>query len=108
MKTTTTKKDLTFSKSGTTIPSGTTLTVYFDPENSSYVYLDPKGTPSRKRIRLETSHKYLTGFGKPPGMGTLEKYSYNGVSKTVTGYRTEPDGYGPDGSPSWLLVLGVI
>jgi hypothetical protein len=31
-----------------------------------------------------------------------------GVAKTVTGKRAEPDGFGDDDSPSWLLVLGYI
>ena len=106
MRNTTTKKDLTF-KSGT-IPAGTALTVYFDSERNSRVYFDPKDTPERRALRLENAHKYLTGFSKPPGMGTLEKYSNDGVCTTPTGHRTEPDGYGPDGSPSWLLVLGMI
>ena len=108
MKTTTTKKDLTFSESGTTIPAGTKLTVYFDSTRYSRVYIDPKDTPNRRCIRLESAHKYLTGFSKPPGLGSLERYSYNGVCTTPTGKRTEPDGCGPDGSPSWLLVLGMI
>lgn len=47
-------------------------------------------------------------FFKAPSLATMEKWSDNGVAKTVTGHRTEPDGYGPDGSPSWLLALGMI
>jgi hypothetical protein len=108
MKNTTTKKDITFPKTGTNIPAGTLLTVYFDSERNSRVFLDPKGTPNRRCIRLENAHKYLTGFSKPPGMMTLERYSNDGVAKTPTGHRVEPDGYGPDESPSWLLVIGVI
>lgn len=108
MKNTTTKKEIVFPKSGTVFPAGTSLTVYFDPENNSRVYLDPPSTPSRRAIRLDNAHKYLTGFNKCPGMATLERYSNDGVAKTPTGHRVEPDGYGPDGSPSWLLVIGVI
>ena len=53
------------------------------------------------------TRKFSTFF-KPPTMKTLEKYSLDSVAKSVTGKRCEPDGYGPDGSPSWLLVLGMI
>ena len=41
-------------------------------------------------------------------MKTLEKYSLDSVAKSVTGKRCEPDGYAEDGSPSWLLALGMI
>lgn len=50
-------------------------------------------------------------FGRPfmkvPSMRTLTQMG-EGLSKSVTGKTVEPDGYGPDGSPSWLLVLGMI
>jgi hypothetical protein len=53
--------------------------------------------------------KYVKYFGgKEPGARTMMKWENDGYSKTVTGYKTEPDGYGPDGSPSWLLALGYI
>ncbi len=54
-----------------------------------------------------TTRKFSTFF-KPPTMKTLEKYSFDSVAKSVTGKRCEPDGYAEDGSPSWLLVLGMI
>ena len=41
-------------------------------------------------------------------MNTLEKWSSDGVAKSVTGQRVEPDGWGVDGAPSWLLAIGVI
>ena len=50
----------------------------------------------------------FTGFCKAPSMKTLEKWVYAGISRTVTGDRCEPDGYGEENSPSWLLVLGYI
>ena len=50
----------------------------------------------------------FTTFFKPPTMKTLEKYSLDSVAKSVTGKRCEPDGHGPDGSPSWLLALWMI
>ena len=58
--------------------------------------------------RLTTLYKYVRGVGKPPGLRVLEKMSEQGVATTPTGYRVEPDGFGADGSPSWLIVLGFI
>ncbi|MFA5767847.1 MAG: hypothetical protein WC919_08065 [Candidatus Paceibacterota bacterium] len=50
----------------------------------------------------------MSTFFKPPVFRTLEKYSLDGVAKSVTGKRCEPDGMSDDGAPSWLLVLGMI
>lgn len=54
------------------------------------------------------AHQWLTKFTKMPTMRTLEKYSWDGIAKTVIGEKTEPDGFGPTGAPSWLLVVGII
>lgn len=43
-----------------------------------------------------------------PTLATLERWIDDGICKTPSGHRVEPDGHGPDGSPSWLLVLGYI
>lgn len=45
---------------------------------------------------------------KSPTMNTLEKWSEDGIAKSVLGARVEPDGHGPDGEPSWMLALGMI
>ena len=43
-----------------------------------------------------------------PSHATLARWDMDGVCKTPTGHRVEPDGVGPDGVPSWLRVLRVI
>jgi hypothetical protein len=43
-----------------------------------------------------------------PSMATMEKWSNNGIVKSVFGAWVEPDGHGPDGEPSWLLTMGII
>ena len=45
---------------------------------------------------------------KVPSMAALEKYSDDGIAKSMLGNKVEPDGYDDMGSPSWLLVVGVI
>ncbi len=57
---------------------------------------------------LTFKSRNYTNFFKAPSMASLEKWSDDGIAKTVTGKRTEPDGYGDDNSPSWLLALGMI
>jgi len=113
------KKDLKF-KSGDIIPRGTPVEVEFlgerDPRGYSVALLKAnwRGSNGRDyqrepvRISIAKLHKYVSGFGKPPGMAKLERMASDGVATTPTGKRVEPDGYGPDGSPSWLMALGFV
>ena len=105
-KSVTTKLEMTWPQHGITIPAGTKLEVYFSEKRPVRVYFEYNGR--LLATITENAHKRLTGFSKPPGFKTLERYSFDAVAKTPTGQRTEPDGYGADGSPSWLLVLGLI
>lgn len=43
-----------------------------------------------------------------PDVEALEEWAHDTVCETPTGDTVEPDGYGPDGAPSWLLILGLI
>lgn len=107
-KTTTLKRDMVFNQTpetACTIPAGTKLDVHFSESNPNLVYFEYKG--SLRVSRLINAHNTFTGFSKPPGERALETYA-DGISKTPTGYKTEPDGHGEDGSPSWLLVLGLM
>jgi hypothetical protein len=45
---------------------------------------------------------------KIPSMKTLEKYTFDGVSKAPDGCRIEPDGTCQHGYPSWLIILGIM
>jgi hypothetical protein len=90
-----------------TIKAGERVHLWFSPkQNSSRVFIQHHD--QIKTTRLITAHKRLTGINKPPTLRTLEKWDWNGYNKTVTGHKTEPDGYGCDGSPSWSLIIGVI
>ena len=109
----TTKRDLNWNvknpvdgKPAVTIPQGTQIEVHFSEVVPTRLFI--KHGDRLLRIRLADAHKSVTGINKMPGLKTLEKYSNDSVAKTPTGHRTEPDGYGPDGSPSWLLVMGLI
>ncbi len=88
-----------------TIPAGTLLKIQF---------LDLVMTvtlPDGRQANLSYFRAYErfgSPFTKPPTEETMWKWSDLGIACTVTGKRTEPDGHGPDGSPSWLLALGLI
>jgi hypothetical protein len=43
-----------------------------------------------------------------PSREQLEDWLAGGICETPSGDRVEPDGHGPDGVPSWLLLLGLI
>lgn len=108
-KTVTTKRDLTYSKipeTACTIPAGTQLQVHFSDVRHSRIFFEYND--ALRAATVENAHKNFTGFHKVPGMKALERMAFDGIAKTCTGKRTEPDGTGPDGSPSWLLVIGVI
>ncbi|HUZ92205.1 MAG TPA: hypothetical protein VMU78_09935 [Methylocella sp.] len=43
-----------------------------------------------------------------PSLEDIETWVADGLCQTPTGHDVEPDGHGPDGVPSWLLLLGMI
>lgn len=113
-KTVTTKRALSWYKlkpvEGRTpveIPAGTSIQVCFSEVRPSRLYVMHE-TGQKLALRLDLASLSVTGFAKRPGTRALEKYAYDSVCKTPTGHEVEPDGTGPDGSPSWLLVLGLI
>jgi len=113
-KVTTTKKPLK-SKSGFEIKAGERVIVnsFVNKEGKkidSYLEVLKKENKDEGRIIIRTisANNYLNGFIKAPSIKQLEKMNNDGIAKTITGKKTEPDGYGDDGSPSWMLVIGVI
>jgi len=91
-------------KDGRTFAKGTVCTVAF---TKSEVGTDRLQVSDSQGNSLFKTRSY-SAFWKAPSIATMEKWTNDGVAKTVSGHRTEPDGYGPDGSPSWLLALGLI
>ena len=94
-------------KDGTVYPSGTSAEVVFSQRNPAVSEVIIEGRTLR--LRTKGLHRHFRGFPKPPSPRTMQKWDSEGVGPTVTGQRgIEMDGYGPDGSPSWMLVLGYI
>lgn len=86
-------------KDGSTIPKGLPVTFIEGKDSRCLVHSPLHSEPLQVRI---------TSAFKAPSMSLLERWSYESVVRTPTGKRVEPDGHGPDGSPSWLLVMGFI
>ncbi len=94
----TTKKEIKL-KDGSTLPKG--LPVTFIPDKDSRCLVHSPLHPQPLQVRITSAFKM-------PSMDALEEWSCDGICKTPTGKRVEPDGHGSDGSPSWLLALGLI
>jgi len=97
-------------KSGLVISEGTSVAkIEWGKGNSRLltdVYLvSDKSTPIRMHARSVVA--LISGF-KRPSLKQLEKMSADAIATTPTGKRIEVDGFGPDGSPSWFLVLGYV
>lgn len=103
MKQTLLKSDLKL-KDGTTYNKGSSVTVMFNTDGKIEL-CGLRDTPIKVSARGLANH--VQGFSMP-SMASMERWVSNGVSKSVTGGRCEPDGYSCDGAPSWLLVLGMI
>ena len=112
------KKDIRL-KNHDVLPRGASAEVKFlgrthkDGYRMCEVHVDFTGESGRNYqvqpmiAQITRLEEQVSGF-KTPGMRALEKWSEDGVCLTPTGKRVEPDGYGPDGSPSWLLAMGMI
>ena len=99
MKIITTKSPINL-KDGSTIPSGTKLT-YVGPDKGNH----RTGVWLLNGMERRLSYR---GVLKAPSIKTLEKWEGEGYCKSVFGARTEMDGTGPEGEPSWGLALGVV
>jgi hypothetical protein len=86
-------------KDGSTLAKG--LPVSFVEGRDSRCLVHSPAHPEPLQVRI-------TSAFKAPSIASLERWGMDGVCKTPTGKRVEPDGYGSDGSPSWLLVFGLI
>jgi len=94
-------------KDGTEYAKGSRAEVFFSERNPSMSEVEIEGR--KIKLRTVSLHKYLRGFPKPPSTRALQKMDSEASGPTVSGVRNvEMDGYGPDGSPSWMLAMGLI
>lgn len=88
------------------IPAGSQVNCYFLNGFDSSMAIEFRDQV--KIVSIQSAANRLSGFTKAPSVNTMEKWMDSGVAKTVLGERTEPDGTGATGAPSWLRVLGLI
>lgn len=101
-----TTRDLT-TKGGTFIPAGSSVKVSYDGKTTR-ARLVVEGTEKSFVAEVKSLGNILEGYPKLPSIARLSKMMDAGVCPTPTGHRVEPDGFGPDGSPSWLLAAWCI
>lgn len=90
------------------IPAGTDALIRFNHSVIAEVEFFIGDRIEKARVNCSKLPSYFPDDFESPSMEQLEAWVYDGTCETVTGETTEPDGYGPDGSPSWLLALGLI
>ena len=89
-------------KSGYTIRTGSQIEIAFEQIGYKYgIHLRHQNNNFKVSLQLL---KKLQGI-KQPSIKTLQKWEYNGISKSVFGKTVEPDGHDEYGSPSWTLLL---
>ena len=104
-KTYRTLQELKF-KDGGSWSEGVDVEVNYLSDSDSLAELR-SGTDVRK-VGISRLYKFLKGYPKPPSIALLQRWEEDGICKTPTGQKVEPDGRAMDGSPSWLLILGMI
>ena len=95
---------------GVTLSKGEKVIVVFPKNRADVTHIFSANDPKRSNIlmvRTMNLNKYVKGATKEPSEKLLYKMS-DGIAKSVLGKRVEPDGYDQYGSPSWLLVAGLI
>lgn len=95
-------------KKGIVFAAGEKVTVAFDVKTKSGHKAASAYSATASDGRRFISANFATIGLKMPSLATLERYSDDGIAKSVFGARVEPDGWDAQGSPSWLLVAGVI
>jgi hypothetical protein len=91
-------------KDGTVIPEGSTISVQWSefPAGVNLV------TWNGRELKLSGRSIGKALAGELPTNDDMEDWVCDSICDTPTGHSVEPDGWGPDGVPSWLMLAGVI
>ena len=85
---------------------GEYVSYFFSEKYPGTIFL--LGTDRVCLSKCRLASKFLAGFRKCPTLRTLERWSNDGIARSVLNQKVEPDGWDQFGSPSWLLVYGII
>ena len=91
------------------VPAGSVLRVTWSDTPAGVQLVTWADAPGGERIlRLKGRSIGRALAGEVPSPDQLEEWTFDSVCETPTGDEVEPDGYGQDGCPSWLLLLGMV
>jgi len=91
-------------KSGIIVPVGTSCELQFQ-EGASVCTVHAGSVKFRMQL---TSLPFYFNKIKVPSLETAGKWIDDGIARSILGKKVEPDGHDDEGSPSWLLVMGLI
>lgn len=63
---------------------------------------------ANRRAWLAKQPAWVQKVKSLPSMRSMERWQMDDICETPSGDRVEPDGTGPDGAPSWLVLAGFI
>ncbi len=91
-------------KDGRKFPAGSTCQLSFDGKTTLVQITIENDT---FKVNCKSLPYYFTRF-KLPSIRTLEKWTDEGMGKSLLGQTVELDGFDANGSPSWFLVFGLV
>lgn len=94
-------------KSGEVIKLGDRIDFIRVSDTKGGVHVHVPALNRELKLSMTTFVKRILGK-KVPSIRTLEKWSDDGIARSILGKKVEPDGYDSDGFPSWLVALGMI
>jgi hypothetical protein len=81
------------------LPAG--LPVTFSKEKPSVCFITHESREKPYCVRI-------TSAFRAPSLKKLEEWTFDSICESVGGENVEPDGWDSNGSPSWLLAIGMI
>jgi hypothetical protein len=89
-----------------TIPKGTSVNITIEQSTPYLMTVEANGVSIH--TRSSNWNRYFKVNGKVPSDKTIEHWVCDSVCKSLNGKSVEPDGWDTDGTPSWLLALGLM
>lgn len=91
-------------KDGSSIPAGAIVDICW-PNQERPTRL--QCTFGDRVLTLSTNSLPKLGF-EAPSMEEMEEIVFDSICPSIFGHNVEPDGWDHEGSPSWLLAMGLI
>jgi len=94
-------------KSGRTILQGEKCTVRWEDNQATVMIVQPASFDEPVRLRTTNAPRYFEEV-EAISMEELEEAVHDCTCPSILGDSVEPDGWDSQGSPSWLMAMGMI